>query len=190
MATNKCPNGHQYNSNIFGDKCPFCLENSHKHISQVSERRHNSVRCVQYINDADWKNVSRIEYRFGESSIPPQYHRSYTISICASSKTISIDCYGKELLKREYQSTIFEFQRLKEILSVLGISKHEETDSHGCTGGKTEYLRLYKGEFCSFDGYVYHCVGDWGTLNLPKEVSELICDTIPEGVKSLIESTL
>lgn len=33
MATKKCPNGHQYDSNIYGDNCPFCPENTHTHVS-------------------------------------------------------------------------------------------------------------------------------------------------------------
>lgn len=28
MATKKCPNGHQYDSSIYGDQCPFCPSNA------------------------------------------------------------------------------------------------------------------------------------------------------------------
>ena len=28
MATKKCSNGHQYDSNIYGDNCPFCPSNN------------------------------------------------------------------------------------------------------------------------------------------------------------------
>lgn len=36
MATKKCSNGHQYDSSIYGDKCPFCPENSHTHVNSTS----------------------------------------------------------------------------------------------------------------------------------------------------------
>lgn len=190
MATKKCPNGHQYDTSIYGDNCPFCIEISHKTSLHILDSYHMSEQSVQHLKDSEWDSVSKIEYRFLESSIPPQYHRSYTISISASSTTISIDCYGKELLKKKYRNTFFKFLCLKEKLSALDIYKHKEVDSKGCTGGQTEYFRLYKEDYCIFDGYVYHCKGDCGTLHLPQDVCALICDAIPTGVQSLIESTL
>lgn len=34
MATKKCPNGHQYDSTIYGDNCPFCPNsNGHTHVN-------------------------------------------------------------------------------------------------------------------------------------------------------------
>lgn len=37
MATKTCPNGHQYDSSIYGDKCPFCPESSHTRVNPASE---------------------------------------------------------------------------------------------------------------------------------------------------------
>lgn len=34
MATKKCPNGHQYDSSIYGDNCPFCPDSSHTHVNE------------------------------------------------------------------------------------------------------------------------------------------------------------
>lgn len=36
MATKKCPNGHQYDSSIYGDNCPFCPESSHTRVNADS----------------------------------------------------------------------------------------------------------------------------------------------------------
>lgn len=33
MATKKCPNGHLYDSSIYGDNCPFCPESSHTRVN-------------------------------------------------------------------------------------------------------------------------------------------------------------
>lgn len=33
MATKKCPNGHQYDSSIYGDNCPFCPQGGHTHVN-------------------------------------------------------------------------------------------------------------------------------------------------------------
>lgn len=44
MATKKCPNGHQYDSSIYGDNCPFCPESSHTRVS-------NAPATIDYFND-------------------------------------------------------------------------------------------------------------------------------------------
>lgn len=36
MATKKCPNGHQYDSGIYGDNCPFCPESSHTKVNRAA----------------------------------------------------------------------------------------------------------------------------------------------------------
>lgn len=36
MATKKCPNGHQYDSSIYGDNCPFC-PSGHTHVNSGTE---------------------------------------------------------------------------------------------------------------------------------------------------------
>lgn len=33
MATKKCPNGHQYDSSIYGDNCPFCPQSGHTQVN-------------------------------------------------------------------------------------------------------------------------------------------------------------
>ena len=143
------------------------------------------------ISSADWEQTTKMEYRFGDASVAPQYHRSYTISISNSKKTITIDSYGDVLLQRQYDITTEEYQKFKEAVAEKGISKHEEKEVSGCTGGKTEYVRLYKGDEMYFDAYVYHCGGeDTGTLTLPEGTSYLFRSIIPEDVNSLIESTM
>ena len=32
-------------------------------------------------SSADWEQTTIMEYRFGDASVAPQYHRSYTISL-------------------------------------------------------------------------------------------------------------
>lgn len=49
MATKKCPNGHQYDSSIYGDNCPFCPESSHTRVN--SSDFENSTQSTR---SADW----------------------------------------------------------------------------------------------------------------------------------------
>lgn len=141
------------------------------------------------VSSVDWEVTTRIEYRYGDSSVAPDYHRSYAIVITDSTKTIAIDSYGEVLLTRQYLSTPADFQAFKEALSRKDIRKHTEKDSDGCSGGTSEAIRLYKDDEIVFDAYVYHCSGESGTLLLPNGTADLIRSQIPESVDSLINST-
>ena len=134
--------------------------------------------------------VTKVEYRFGDRSVAPDYHRSYTITITDTEKAIAIESYGDVLLTKQYTNTLADFQAFKAELSTKGITKHKEKDSGGCSGGTTETLRLYKGDEMLFDAYVYHCSGESGTLSLPAGTADLIRSQIPESVRTLIESTM
>ena len=138
----------------------------------------------------DWSQATKVEYRFGDASIAPSHHRSYTIAITDSSKDITIDSYGKTLLTRQYPNTPSDFHTFKEQLSKQGIYKHKDIDSGGCSGGTTEYIRLYNQDTKIFDAYVYHCSGECGNLYLPAGTADMFCKQIPDDVQMLIESTL
>lgn len=138
----------------------------------------------------DWSQATKVEYRFGDASIAPDYHRSYTIAITDSSKVISIEDYSNILLTREYPNTPANFQAFKEQLSKQGIAKHKEKDSGACCGGTTESIRLYKENSKIFDAYVYHCDGESGNLYLPTGTTEMFHEQIPEDIQILIDSTL
>ncbi|MBP5338672.1 MAG: hypothetical protein J6Z14_05125 [Prevotella sp.] len=151
--------------------------------------RSNAPTDAPALTAADWEKTTKIEYRYGDSSVAPDYHRSYLITITDSMKTMVIDSYGDVLLSKQYSNTPTDFQIFKEELSKKGIKKHDETDSGGCCGGTTETLRLYSADAIVFDAYVYHCSGKYGTLFLPDGTADFIRSQIPESVDSLINST-
>lgn len=150
----------------------------------------NNASTDVSVSPVDWEETTRIEYRYGDSSVAPDYHRSYVITITDSTKTIAIDSYGNVLLTRQYSNTPSDFQTFKEELSRKGIKTHKKKDSGGCSGGTSETLRLYKGDEKFFDAYVYHCSGKSGTLFLPDGTADLIRSQIPEHVDTLINSTM
>lgn len=53
MATKTCPNGHQYDSSIYGDNCPFCPESGHTHVTSVNE---NNLGTKNTISSSDSEN--------------------------------------------------------------------------------------------------------------------------------------
>ena len=60
--------------------------------------QHLSTSTDVLVTSEVMNETNKVEYRYGDSSLPPDYHRSYTITITEDKKTISIDSYGKVLL--------------------------------------------------------------------------------------------
>ncbi len=46
MATKKCPNGHQYDSSIYGDNCPFCPSSSHTRVNNDFDMGGGATRAT------------------------------------------------------------------------------------------------------------------------------------------------
>ncbi|MGB3713694.1 MAG: hypothetical protein WA996_04615, partial [Candidatus Promineifilaceae bacterium] len=47
------------------------------------------------------KDIQELTYRFGDASVPPEYHRSYSVSITPGEARIVVDSYGDILAERE-----------------------------------------------------------------------------------------
>jgi hypothetical protein len=109
--------------------------------------------------------VKRIVYRFHDASVPPQYHRSYVITITRGMVSIVIDSYGDILADREYGITEDQFENIVESLRKNGITNVELGDNEGCTGGTGETISYSNEARELFSGTVYHCGGiDSGNL--------------------------
>lgn len=66
MATKKCPNGHQYDSSIYGDNCPFCPESSHTRVNDSNSGYDGETRATD-----SWSGSS------GDTSATTPYHEDY-----------------------------------------------------------------------------------------------------------------
>lgn len=151
-----------------------------------SQGEHHSSKKATSI---DWEQATKVEYRFGDSSTHPDFHRSYTIVITADKMSITIDSYGTELLARDYPNTAEAYNAFIDKLSNTGIKKNKPKDNP-CSGGTTESLKLFKGDDCFLDGYSAWCSGEVGSLIIPNGVSQLICRQLPEDVNELSNSTM
>lgn len=109
--------------------------------------------------------VDSIEYHYGDSSVPPQYHRSYVISVTAQRIAVVVDSYGDVLARREYSAPKAVPARLMALLEGGGVQAGPQQESRGCTGGTTERIICRAGGRVVLDVQVYHCGGaDYGTL--------------------------
>ena len=88
--------------------------------------------------------VTKIVYRFRDASVPPQYHRSYTISITASDANVVVNRYGKQLNESMVKLSPSQFQAVLDVIEKSQITLEAETEEVRPTiGGKIEYLQLF-----------------------------------------------
>jgi hypothetical protein len=97
--------------------------------------------------------IMEIVYRYKDASIPPEYHRSYTIQVNANRMHIVVDSYGAILAERTYDISEKRFNDLLESLKKNKI-RHciRMRVESGCTGGTTEKISLFNGENQLFTG--------------------------------------
>ena len=93
------------------------------------------------ITDAMWAKVASVEYSFGDSSLPPDYHRSYHVTITKTEAAISVTSYGKTLFKETYEVTPEQWDKMIAALKKLNI-RHWEVSAEPCCGGQSEYFAL------------------------------------------------
>ena len=75
-----------------------------------------------------------ITYAFHDSSVPPQYHRSFTLTVAKPESRIIIDSYGDTLADRTVTTADAVWSQLAATIdSVQGLSAAQPND--GCTGG-------------------------------------------------------
>jgi len=109
--------------------------------------------------------IKEITYHFGDASVPPKYHRSYTVTVTADSVNIVVDSYGDILADEEYEITTKQFDDIQRSLERNNIRNCTLGSDEGCTGGTSESISYVNNKNEIFSGSVYHCGGnDTGNL--------------------------
>lgn len=134
-------------------------------------------------NSSDKFEITKIVYVYGDSSVPPQYHRSYTITITENEIHVVVDSYGDVLEDKKFDITKEDFDSIVSALDKYSIkNRTKNKDSKGCTGGDSDTIRYYSGESKKFEGYNYNCAGEkFGNLDgdvegFAEEIKKIIPD--------------
>jgi len=131
--------------------------------------------------------ITKYVYRYGDRSVPPDYHRSYSIEVSADTTVFTVSTYDEVLLRKTYcQNKLAE---IETTLNGMDIELKKEKKS-ACSGGYSETLLKYSQSEIVFNGYVYHCDGESGTLHVGNgDLSSVFKAVVPESVDSLINET-
>jgi hypothetical protein len=95
------------------------------------------------VNSVELMKADKITYRFQDSSVPPEYHRSYTINVTKAKARIIVDSYGNVINRAEVKLKEGQFREILEAINQgkITISSDNKDDS-GCTGGTSEGLKV------------------------------------------------
>ena len=85
-----------------------------------------------------------ITYRFGDSSVPPEYHRSFEITVTIDKVLVVVDSYGDVLADESVELDSDVWEELQDTFeSVQGLDV--ERGDIGCTGGTSRSLLVEDG---------------------------------------------
>ncbi len=110
--------------------------------------------------------ASEITYRYGDSSVPPQYHRSYTITVTEERISIVVDSYGDILAEDSFDLAPGKMGELIKLAKDLKIRNTGNLrTSSNCDGGTTRRLTIIEKGRERVNGEMYICGGTiYGTL--------------------------
>jgi hypothetical protein len=123
-------------------------------------------------------NMDKAVYRFRDSSTPPKYHRSYTVTVTEENVHTTVDVYGTILADTTHATPPGKFEELQKAASSLESPK--EKDTPGATGTKGYSISLYKGNERYY--YLY-----WDSLQEVKPASEKYANLIKSASPDLGE---
>jgi len=106
------------------------------------------------------KPISKIVYSFKDASVPPQYHRSYTISVTGSQAHIVVDSYGDILAETTVDMPGRIMDDLARYIQIYQIKEKDlNTDTTTWPGGTSKALQVYSADGILLDGIVYQSGG-------------------------------
>lgn len=114
----------------------------------------------------DFQNsdLDQVTYRFTDSSVPPRYHRSYSIVVTAQAITVTVDSYGDIVAQQSLPSSATQLQAALAVLDEAAISPGRKDSNPRCTGGTSDRITGDRQGQTVFSAYRYNCGGESGPM--------------------------
>lgn len=112
-------------------------------------------------------NISEIIFHFEDSSVPPEDHRSYTITANSDTIQIIVDSYGDIISDSSFVFSSKNMDILIEAIKDTQLKNKRMTeDKKGCTGGTSKSITVYAEDEKIINGTTYSCGGQkYGDLS-------------------------
>ncbi len=99
-----------------------------------------------------------ITYQFNDASVPPEYHRSYRITVSKDDASIVVDSYGDVLSQATVDTPDWAWDALSD--GVARVAMLESSNAQdGCVGGTSVDVTVLAGSQIVVDLYVPECGG-------------------------------
>ena len=83
-----------------------------------------SMECVVKMDESEiLLKTQSIVYLFVDASVPPQFHRSYSITITEDTLSVVVDSYGDVLHQKSFPFTVDDFTKVKQMIQKHKIGK-------------------------------------------------------------------
>lgn len=105
------------------------------------------------------KGIDEIRYNYYDSSVPPQFHRSYCIIVTNEKASIIVDSYGNIIADKQFACTVDQFNALIDLLDKCKIKNVKNKKENSCTGGTGEAITCLKAGSVIFKGNAFYCGG-------------------------------
>ena len=128
----------------------------------------------------DIDKVSSIRYSFRDSSVPPRYHRSYTITITPKTAHVTVNSYGDQLADEKYEISPEQFNNLINTINQAALISGTINAEEGCVGGTSESLIINESNTPVYKGTVDNC----GGTKVPASFGDI--RTVVSSIKALI----
>jgi hypothetical protein len=116
--------------------------------------------CVS-CSENDSPDFDKFVYKFHDSSVPPEYHRSFTIIMSANEISKWVDSYGDTVSYDVKKVNESDFTKLKDIVAKAGLFKCPRNNNEGCTGGTGFSIYYFKDNKKIFKGSKWQCGGEF-----------------------------
>jgi hypothetical protein len=106
------------------------------------------------------ETITRVEFRFHDSSVPPPDHRSYIISVSATEVSRVTDSYGDVTADERRAGSPDDLAAAVKAFQTAELALGKDRDYPGCTGGTGKSVATYSNEKQAFSGYAGRCGGE------------------------------
>lgn len=119
-----------------------------------------ATACAEPANLQLDQAKTMVEYKFRDSSVPPQYHRSYTIKASEAQASITVDSYGEVLRQESAAMPAETWSNVLELAATLPKrSDSIATPKPGCAGGTASKIIIRNGGQEQYSKSAENCSG-------------------------------
>ena len=141
-----------------------------------------ACKTVDNNSDSSWiRSADQVIFMYDDASVPPDDHRSYTITISSNKMVFEVDSYGDIIRKDSLPITTKKWKQIQNAFIETKIDYvTEKKNPEGCTGGSGNRITVMGTSEKIFSGRQYRC-GGFNEGNLSGDI-EAFEKAIREGL--------